>query len=328
MKPNFNEKIKKFSIASVVSISLIACQKSNFQTTTDESLNSEKDLTETMPIQCELDPVDFNIRTKVYAFELTDNTQVNFGFNILNNFFKFLGFEIKLKRGSLDLSMIVTDPADESVPLADESGQGIFKSSGTSLKVDLSQIALGFSFFHQTPLAGLTRGGLENGFDKITSRLTNLKVPWQNKVTKIADEDTLILSVGAVAGIRVGDQFSAYNVENIWQGSPCQSQLLISRKLSEIPVAVAEAIQVDANATVLRIKTRNSAERIEPGALIEIKELKKTDPKDQRTLLKSVRIVSIESEPLIINNIKVNIAEYMKNQLGPIITAKGFYLHE
>ncbi len=145
MKPNFNEKIKKFSIASVVSISLIACQKSNFQTTTDESSNSEKDLTETMPIQCELDPVDFNIRTKVYAFELTDNTQVNFGFNILNNFFKFLGFEIKLKRGSLDLSMIVTDPADESVPLADESGQGIFKSSGTSLKVDLSQIALGSS---------------------------------------------------------------------------------------------------------------------------------------------------------------------------------------
>ena len=319
-------KIMKLSVASLLVFNMAACQKASFETSSEDDVIKKGDGSE-KPL-CELDPVDFNIKTSVYAFELTDNTEISFGFNILNDFFKALGLEIKLKRGALDLAMKVTDPLNEAVPLAFESGQGKFKAGGVSAKIDLSQIGIGFSFFAQTPLAGLTRDGLQSGFDNVVTKLAAQNTPWQNKVTKVIDEDNVVLSIGAVAGIRPGDKFGIYNVRNVWTGKPCESELLIKQKLSDEPIAIAEATQVQNNAAILRIVSRTSAERIEPGAMIEIKELKKANKNDQRALAKSMRISAIASEPLVINNVKVNIVQYMKNQLGPLITEKGFYLHE
>lgn len=324
-------KLFKVSTATLVSVSLAACQGQNFQTVQSEDDNQKGDDSgndDFKIAQCELDPVDFNIKTSVYAFELTDNTEISFGFNILNNFFKALGLDIKLKRGALDLAMKVTDPLNEDIPLAFESGQGSFKAGGVAAKIDLSQIGIGFSFFAQTPLAGLTRGGLENGFENVLKKLSEQNTPWQSKVTKVVDEDNVVLSIGAVSGIRPGDKFNIYNVKNIWTGKPCESEFLIKQKLSEHPLAIAEAVQVQNNATILRIVERSSAEAVQPGAMIEINELKKANKNEKRALAKSMRITNIVSQPLIINNVKVNIVEYMRHQLGPIITGKGFYLHE
>lgn len=320
-------KVFKLSVASVMCVALSACQGQNFQTMNGED-QVDKVNDDGKMGQCELDPVDYNIKTSVYAFELTDNTEISFGFNILNNFFKALGLEIKLKRGALELAMKVTDPLNEEIPLAFEAGQGSFKAGGVAAKIDLSQIGIGFSFFGQTPLAGLTRGGLENGFDNVLKKLSTQNTPWQSKVTKVIDEDNLVLSIGAVSGLRVGDKFNIYNVRNIWEGAPCESSLIIKQKLSEQPLAVVEAVQVQNNAAVLKVVSRSSAESIQPGAMVEINDLKKANKNEKRSLLKSMRITRIESQPLVINNIKVNIVEYMRNQLGPIITAKGYYLHD
>lgn len=320
-------KMMKLSMAGLLSMSSVACQKTSFQSVTEDGASKEQvDAKKTN--QCELDPVDFNLRTRVTSFELRSNTDVSFGFNLISGILKAIGAQFMLKHGDLDLAMKVTDPLDETVPLAVVEGKGSYNSGKASFKLDLAVVSLGFSHASQTPLVDLTRGGLESGFSNAIAKLATLHSEWQNKVTKVIDEDHLVLSVGTVAGLRAGDRFNVYNIENIWQGEPCKSDLLISQKLSTNPLVVAEVIQVGVTAAVLRIVSRNSAERIEPGALVEIQELKKANPKEQRALAKSVRIVSIESEPLVINNVKVNIVDYMKNQLGPIITAKGFYLHE
>ncbi len=316
--------IVKFSVVSLLLISMTACQKTSFTAGSEDS--PVQDTVDPQKVSCEIDPVDFNIKTTVYSFELTNRTKVKFGFNLLETFLKALGFKINLKQGTLNLAMKATDPMNESVLLAYESGQGLLKERDLGFEFSLGEIALGFDFYRKTPLANLSQAGLQDGFAKISAKLATLD--WQNKVSKVPDENTVILAVGTAAGIRKGDQFNIYNVENIWQGAPCQSVLLISQKLSELPLAVGEAVQVDGNGTVLRIVSRSSAERIEPGALIEIKELKKSNPKESRALAKSVRIVSIDSPPLLIGDVKVNLQEYLKNQLGPVITEKGFYLYQ
>src|SRR5690606_8365635 len=135
----------------------------------------------------------------------------------------------------------------------------------------------------------------------LNASLNKNSAPWNSRVFHIGDDNLIVIPAGQVAGIRVGDKFNVYNVEYIWQGTPCESPLLIEKKPPLEPVATIEAVQVEDHATLLSI-TSASELSLQLGARVEVLELPLLKGEKSRSLARPVRVREITSLPLELPN--------------------------
>jgi hypothetical protein len=324
---NHNTKVKSLLttfVLGMTSVSLVACSGQNFSQVQDAAANIGQSVSSQE--QCEIDPVDYVISANVYDFEVTDNTNVNFGFNLANKFLKALGLNLNMSSGKMSLTMTVTSPLNTEVTLASVAGTSSYKSTGVGGSLDIGTISLGAGYMTSTPFATLTSNGLANGLSNATKKLASVASAWSTKIVQVENASTYIVGAGTKAGLQVGDQLAIYNIDNRWSGTPCTSELLISQKTTSTPVAIAQVIQTNPFNSVVQIVSRNWSDAIVEGAVAESYLLVGKN----RVLNRSVRIGSVVSPSIPVSNGQsIDIQGFAQTQFPTIVDGTaGYYLHQ
>lgn len=323
-------KTNKLLIASAVltwfslgcakfSASQVALQEANF---------GKFDKTESRPA-CEIQEAEYQLDTKMVGFEMNNSAGVRAGFNALTGFVNLLSVDFKAKSGSMELNMSLSSPIAPQYQLVDALGKGTFWSVGAGLDLGLNQVGGGFNFYHQTSLAKLAEKSLTDTFKNLDRELQPLQDEWSTQVVAIPTSEDVIIPVGSFAGIKKGDLFAIYNVDNVWQGEPCQSKFLMARKNPAEPVAYGEVTDIVKNAAALRLLNddahpRRFDARILKGAKVEV--FKLTDNK--RTLYRNLQIRSVIGAELnYIDGSKVDIGPKIRDQIDAIARRFGFMMY-
>ncbi|MDZ4660316.1 MAG: hypothetical protein SGJ18_01720 [Pseudomonadota bacterium] len=190
-----------------------------------------------------------------------------------------VGGSLSLNNTRLSVTLQSEDPLTKK-PIAIDEGHA------SEVKLDGSFDYMGFiglDFFFKTPLFKVVTNAFQESIDNlVNTHMTRMNVEkwtdvWQSKVifdSVIADGDTHIAVRGGWrSNIRKGDQFSVYNMHYKWVGIECESPLDYS--ISHPLESIAEVIIVEAgqDIAIARVTKASQDYRIDPGALVKIKEL-------------------------------------------------------
>lgn len=278
--------------------------------------------------QCEVQTSDYELDTHINSFVMYSKLSGDVGFDIAKGFLKLIGINISLEKGVMDMMMDLIDPIDPQTPLVDVHESATLKKFQFDAHIDLVKAGAGFNYFYQTPLSELTLKTIENNFLALVKQLNKVQSTWRTNVVVHSEVSSVIIPVGSIAGIKTGDTFRIYNVENIWKGEPCGSQFVMSRKLTQEPVALARAVQVETNATAL-IVYQGNGEFIQQGARVEIHELVKEKNQKRADLLRSIRFRNTTSGKLMIDDkTEIDIVGYVKEELRSTARNSGFYIKQ
>lgn len=277
---------------------------------------------------CEVDYADFEIDGKLMYFEIKDKSDLGFGFDLFKGIFKAVGISFKTERGEMIMKMSLQETLRPREVVAEVNGKGT--SSGSDFRFELDLLKLGsidFGYYYQTPIGKLTEKTLADSLKQLQTRLAQVDTGWTSKVVVVPNRRQVIIPAGSVAGVRIGDSFKIYNVESLWRGEPCFSELLFRRKMNpNKPTALAKVVQVELNAALLDVTGLDDDSMIELGALVEIDQLPLAKKEKSRTLARSVRMNRLESgEVHLTNGAKVDLSFYLNEQVTPLLTSYGFY---
>lgn len=276
---------------------------------------------------CEVDYADYELETKILAFEITDKGNISFGFNILKGFFKALGLSIKTERGEMLAAMHMSEALRPMESVADVTGRGSSSKTEFNMDLDLIQLGLDVGYFYQTPLSKLTEKTLKDTLKNLRDETNAAETDWHTKIVRMYPFDQqMIVPVGSVAGVRVGDKFKIFNVDYAWEGDPCVSTLLFERRRTSMPSAIAEVTQLEKNASLLTIVQKDTDDVIEEGARVEIQELPLGKKEKSRSLARSVRLRSFQSQKLVVPGAQdVDLTVYISNQTQALLNQYGYY---
>jgi hypothetical protein len=321
-----NTKVKTLLstfVLGLASISLVACSGQSFSHVDNAASNVGQSISDQE--QCEIDPVDYIVSSSIYDFEVTDNTNANFGFNLLNKFINALGLSLNMSSGKMSLTTTITDPLHQEVTLASATGSATYKSNGFSGSIDIGSISLGAGNLSSTPFATLTQNGLSDGLTNAMKQLASVQTAWSTKVIQVENASNYIVGAGTLAGLQVGDQLAIYNVDNRWSGTPCTSELLISQKTTSTPIAIVQVVQTDVTASTVQIVSRNWSDAINQGSVAEVYLLQGKN----RVLKRAVRIGPVTSPSLpVANGQSIDLQTFAQQQFPAILTGQNFYLHQ
>lgn len=279
---------------------------------------------------CELDFADYELDAHLIGFEMRDKTGLNVGFNLLSGFLKALSVGFSAESGKMTMSMKLSETLRPQEIITDVAGQGTFTKLDFSIGVDtLANINAGISHSSSTPVGKLVEKTVMDSYKQTVAELATVETEWKTKVVKILNPSELIIPVGSVAGLRKGDQFKIFNLDNVWSSTPCKSDLVFQRETTDAPIAKAQVVQLEKNAAIIRIyDVVEGAPKVELGARVKIEGLPlvKNDKKKVRSLNRSVRVRGVASEDMILpGNQKVNLKLVVGEQLGVLLNKYGFY---
>lgn len=327
--------MKKLALFAMA-ISLIGC--SEFQTQQDfssvASLKGVSDGTngEFSKPYCELDFADYELDAHLIGFEMRDKTGFNVGFNLLSGFLRALSVGFKSESGKMTMSMKLRETLRPEEIITDVAGEGTYTKTDIDLQVGVDVLAgvnAGVGHASATPVGKLVRKTVADSYKKTVVELATVETEWKTKVVKILNPSEIIIPVGSVAGVRKGDQFKIFNLDNVWSGTPCKSDLVFQRETTDAPIAKAQVVQLEKNAAIIRIyDVVEGAPEIELGARVKIENLPltKNDKKKARLLNRSVRISNVASEKMILpGNQTVDLSMLLGEELGVSLNQFGFY---
>lgn len=319
----------KILVCLVASLSLVACGGQFKTAQILQDVNSGKlGKTGGRPA-CEIQAAEYALDTKMISFEMESSTGLSMGFNLLNSFLKLFQVSFKTKSGRLSLEMSLYDPMKPQVELMNVLGDSVMRGNEFSFDLSYQQIGVGFSHYSQTPIAKLSKKGLENALGNLTAKINQLQDPWSTEVVALPSDNEAVVPVGSFTGLKLGDQFAIYNVDHIWEGEPCKSEHLFVKKTTPYPVAIAEVTQIENNAALLTVIERDqyaqiSNMKIENGSFVEIHKL--TEP--ERKLFRSLEIRSvIGAEMQFENSQKIDLTPHLTSQIRSIAHSHGFVIY-
>lgn len=285
----------------------------------------EIDRTFSKPI-CELEAATYELKTQVIGFEVKSNTGLEMGFDLLKGFFRLMGLSFKAETGELKLAINLKQSLNPQYDLANVIGESKLSRRDFSFNFNIQQIAAGITHYYETPLSDLAQKGLESGLSKMDKAIAGLENPWSTNIVALPDEGHAVVPVGSFAGLQVGDTFDVYNIKHVWDGAPCESEYLLEMKSPAQAVAVAEVIQVEANAALLRLELTDAAPPVEEGAKLEVRKLLGAK---RLPLKRQVRLHPVEGGRLQFEQgISFNINEYMDQQIRAVVHEHNFMVRE
>ncbi len=318
--------MKKIILGATL-VGLVACSEINTENAKFSLAKvNESDSIASSKASCEVDFVDYELDAKLVAFEMTGKSNLSFGFNLLNGFFRAIGMSFNTESGQMIMSMHLDETLQTSNSVSDVMGYGKLTGTDFRLQLDAVQLGLDAGYYYRTPISKLTERTIKDSLKNLSKDLGKIETSWKTKIVSIVNEEEYIIPTGSVAGLRLGDTLAVYNMEHVWRGQECQSELIISRKTSSQPVAEMEIVQLEKNAAVLRLVKRNLPDIIEEGARVEVLSLVKNGKKDKRILKSSVRLREISSGKLKIEaNKETDLSPYVNEQLQAFLHEYNLY---
>ena len=294
------------------------------------SLNNgsgEKTFLNTNRPACEVSDVDYELDTHVLAFEMVDRGGLAVGFDLLSGFLQGINLGFKIERAKMLASMHMSESLRPNETIADVTGRGTSTKTEFKVGVDFGQLGVDLDYYRQTPLNKLTEKTTKDSLKNLRKELDQTESQWRTRALYIYNDiGQLIIPAGSVAGVREGDLFSIYNVEYVWEGEPCASTLVFERKTTKTPIALVRVYDVYPNSSALEILERGHDEAILVGALLEIEHLPLAKKEKSRTLKRSVRLRSVQSEELLIPEAKnVDISLYVREQVQAQLSEYKLY---
>lgn len=161
----------------------------------------------------------------VNSFELLGGGGLSLGFNAAGPIQSgglggSLGFNVEYAQ--LDLSMVATRPLTSSVMAAANVTSKQTKTK-VNFALNFGAFSVGPSFYHQSPLAQVSKNGLTKAVNDLSTQLK--KEEWYTRV--MANHDTHVVVVGGKdVSLEEGDELLVYNEDYYWEGEPCNSKYL------------------------------------------------------------------------------------------------------
>ncbi|MFP5518461.1 MAG: hypothetical protein ACLGGX_01055 [Bdellovibrionia bacterium] len=162
------------------------------------------------------------IAGSVNSFELIGGGGLTIGFtksgqHDLSNIPE-IGFNVEFAQ--LGVSMVATRPLTNKVMAATNVNSNQTKTQ-ISMAFNAGNFRLGPSAYYQTPLATVTKKGLEKAITGLDEQLQSEE--WFTRV--LANHETHLVVVGGQdVRLEVGDELIIYNEDYYWDGEPCNSQ--------------------------------------------------------------------------------------------------------
>lgn len=313
---------------SMMCILTSACAK---QTSTEEVTNGQEANPLFAPIineraTCEIQTPHYLVNTNIISLQMKDEGGITIGFD-LGGSSKFMGFNFKIKRAQMTIAMEARDPLQSNAILASTRGVSDKVELKASFNIELGKIKISPGYYFETPLANLSFSSLKKGLQSLGKLLQN-ESPWTANVLAVPTMDEIVINAGTLAGIREGDEFAVYNVEHIWMGEPCQSEYIMDRHTTDVPLAIYQATnQLIGNRTILKLASaRTSDEIVHQGAKVYISKLvKNKKEKNRDPLKKQVLAGTVSSLPIEFNgNDKIYLNEIFRLQFNAAITESPF----
>lgn len=325
--------MKKIIMSAAFAGVLVGCQGFEGGQVSDEQSNLLSEVSQghktglTDRPYCEVDTVDYELDTHLIAFEMVDKTSVGFGFNLLSGFAKSIGLNFKMDRAQMIVSMHLSESLRPTDTIADITGRGKSTKTDVGASIDFAKFGVDVGYFYQTPLSKLTKETVQDSFRNLKQEMSSIETPWRTRAVYMYPvAGQMIVPVGTVAGLRLGDQLQVYNVEYVWTGTPCESDLLFERKKSTAPVAIVQVVQLEKNAALVNIIDKGSDEPIDLGALVEVFNLPLAKGEKSRELARAVRLRSFESEKLALDTgSSIDLGVYIEEQTRVQMSSFGYY---
>ena len=237
---------------------------------------------------------DFEVRGRVLGFEIIDKKGFNFGFNLLNQFFEALGFSISAEKGQMVFAVDLSEILSRQQSTITELGKGESQKREFHFQLDVVKLKADINYFWQTPLSTLAERTIVDSMAHLNTSLSERKIKWSTKAV-YSEGDSIVVPIGALSNVAIGDSFEIFNVEHLWSGSPCESRHLLEKLTTDSPIVEAVAVQVESHSTLLQIYRRNEMTPIQTGARVFLRSRMNAS---SRPLLRSAQLIDIESVPL------------------------------
>ncbi len=281
---------------------------------------------------CVLSNSDYTLDEQLQDFEIVSQTNVDFGFNLLSGLINAFGLNIQTKSGQMTMVFTLHPTLAPENVAANSTGTASMSSNSFSFNLGIWQIGVNASYFYQTPLSTLTGNTIKNGLSNLRSNFnannSASSAAWSTHVVW-ADNNAgqYVIPDGSIAGIHLNDQFAFYNVQYLWQGAPCESNLITAKRTTLLPVALATVVQVDPNSAVLQITARNTDDPIALGAQVVPSSLPTPVGVNVRVLSNSVQIGNItgSSLPVQAGTPSVDLNSYLSAQTQTFLSSYNWY---
>jgi hypothetical protein len=275
--------------------------------------------------QCVVDLPHFQLYGNVNAFEFQSSFGISFGYNQAGDHTGVGGsVSLKVAKAQMDMVMLGKDPLTRALVTSANVGTDQTKTD-INLTIDFSQFQTNPSYYLSTPLAKVSQKALELSLQ--TFKKQTDKQLWVGRVLKNVKDEYLFINHGGLAGLMVGDQFEVYNVEHVWEGEPCTSNYVASRRSPATPVAIIEISQVNSTNSVAQYVFRSS-EHVRKGAEVIIKKLV-VSGKETRTLKKKIALGKITAKPFQLpGGALFDMEAVLNSQLMTVLQQTGTYFFE
>jgi hypothetical protein len=275
---------------------------------------------------CEVDYDEYELEGHVLGFEVHGERGVSLGFN-LGGPLKFGGLSFKTIRGVMDMTLSLSETLRSQSFVAHGMGRGEMKKDQFSFELKIDQWSIGYDYFKRTPMAELSARTVRSALANLQSEFSKTQSPWMTKIA-YASDGSAIVPVGRISGLQMGDRFRIHNVDYVWADAskPCESDLLMAVQTTQDPIAIGEVVQVEANASLLRLANVDVDEPLRIGARVMVDQLAGTPEQvRQRQLFRSARVKAVRSEPIVLTeNQTVNIKEPVAEQIKALMSGHGF----
>ena len=224
---------------------------------------------------------------QVNSFEMVSKTGLKLGFDPGGSFSPIgAGVDFDATQSSMDMGIRAVDGTWGWIL---GSGNATAKQTKLDFSFHLTYefITVQPSYFFQTPFATVTKNGITRSIntlnDSLDANRKKFNLPaWEGRLLKEDGENGYeLINAGRMHGVRPGDTFAIYDVNIVWDGPICQSNLL-RRELTKDPAVI---VQVDGdngnlgdNYVYAKVIQRNSRV-LHPGASVFIQQLVPEDPK-------------------------------------------------
>ena len=310
---------------------LSGCAKNSFETALDQV--DEGQMKSSNKPYCEVDPTDYILYPKILSYDITSTKGGNFGFNLLKGILKAFDLKFKIETAELETAVSIYSPMkyDSSLPAEKNSAlvigdKTVSGSDGeVSGEIDIAQFFVDGNYYWKTSFSRLTKKGLQASYAQALEQLNANPSRWKTKVADVV-QNYAIIPVGLSAGLRENDEFVFYNVEYSWNGEPC-TDYLTPVPTTKDPIAKGKVIRAEDNAAALEITVLNPNEKIDIGTQVEILNLPKANKKDQRSLLRSVKVIDMLETPVPVKGTSnsVDLSSYANIQFRALLREHGFY---
>jgi hypothetical protein len=312
---------------TLISMSLVACSKLQNQVDFAGENKFEEPGSvgpEPAPVSCELNPAEYLLDARLVSFEFISKSEISFGFDLFKGWLKAFGVSFKAKSAQMTMVMDLYNPLRPQNAVANSKGIGKLNKTELNLDLDLGKAQGNIGYLYQTPIHLLTTKTLLDSIAHAKLQIDELKTPWFTRV-QLVRNDVAVVPVGSLSGLRVNDELSLYNTEQVWKGRPCESELVGEYNNPEAPVAIGRIIEL--NESFAFLKLSGDVHAVKPGAKVTALKLAKKDKKEVRILKRSAQIRTLAAGDVRLENgAKIDLVPFVKDLLKPALRESGFFI--